>query len=86
MADLEVICGLELLGWAQHRQIFPRRADSGDRIEELIPSSTTLCVLHLRLPGGKPFSVTMDEAAYVAEIVPFIASQRPPPPEEASDG
>lgn len=72
MADLKVLGGLELLGWAQHRNIFPRKADIGDRIEELIPSSTTLCVLHLRFPGGKPFSVTIDEATFVQVVLPVL--------------
>jgi hypothetical protein len=57
---------LEVLGWDEFRGVF---VSPGGK--DLVPGNA-MVILHLRVPGGAPFSVTVDGAAFDSILFPAL--------------
>ncbi len=66
------IGNLEIIGIAEDREVHEVRNNDG-KITALIPSTST-CRIHMRFPGGRPFSVVVDSRAYEEIVVPSLYS------------
>jgi hypothetical protein len=71
MDDLQKIepVSLEYLACSEHREVFR----DGD---ELVPSTDGLMRIHLRFPGGRPFTAHVTQEVFREFFLPRILSSR----------
>lgn len=71
------LADLELLSWEEHRGVLPEYGPDGS-VSSLVPSRNVVVMLHVRAPGGDPFTVTTDEDTFHEKLLPLL---RPPSPD-----
>ena len=72
---LRVMGRLEILGYDEVRGVIGDVGPRGEGFQSLVPTKNPVAVVHVRFPGGEPFSMTVDGETFNREFLPAFKAR-----------